>query len=198
MSDNIKVATAWALWGFLAIGFLGWTLFVVLEYVQFPCDSKLDLAPWVAIFISLLALGATVWQAHLSRAHNKLSVRPHLAGHSTYNDEGVYKFELRNVGLGPAIITGARVYRNGVLVEGEGPPLVIKVFDGVPGCELLEHEFFYLEYVLPAGSSVEICTVKFDEGISDIDTFLAGHLALELDYMSAYEELLPMFSTRKA
>ncbi|WP_447739587.1 hypothetical protein [Pseudomonas laurentiana] len=198
MSDSFKVAIAWGLWSFLGLGVLGWTLFVVLEYVNFSAGSKLDLAPWVAIFISLLALSATVWQAHLSRAHNKLSVRPHLAGHSTYTDDGIYKFELHNVGLGPAIITGARVYRSGVQVEGEGPPLVSKVFIGVPDCELLGHEFFYLDYVLPAGKFVEICCVKFNTNILDIDTFLAGQLALELDYKSAYEEPLPMFSTRKA
>ncbi|WP_156676000.1 hypothetical protein [Pseudomonas sp. Leaf58] len=198
MSDSMRVATAWALWGFLAIGVLGWTLSIVMEYVGFPGDPKADTAPWVAILISLFALTATFWQAHLSRVHNKLSVRPHLAGHSSYTDEGIYKFELRNVGLGPAIITGARVYRSGIFVEGEGPPLIIKVFQGIPDCELLGHEFFYLDYVLPAGDSVEICCVKYNKDISDFDTFLAGHVTLELDYKSAYEELFPMFSTRKA
>lgn len=198
ITDNIKVAIAWGLWCFLALGILGWTLFVVLEYLGLPQHSKIDFAPWVAIFISLLAFGATVWQGHLSRTHNKLSVRPQLAGHSSYTKDGIYKFELRNVGLGPAVITGARVYCGGVLVQGEGPPLVSEVFKGVPGCELLAHEFFYLDHVLPAGECVEICCVKFDTKISDFDTFLARHIMLELDYKSAYEDPLPMFSTRKA
>lgn len=168
-----------------------------VSYYCFSSDSGLDLAPWVAIFISLLALGATIWQSHLSRAHNKLSVRPYLAGHSSWAEEGVYKLEVRNDGLGPAIVTGARVYRSGVLVEGEGPPLVVKAFEGVPGCELLGHEFFYLDFVIPAGHSIEICTLKFGPEIPDIDTFLAGHLMLELDYKSAYGERLPMYSSRK-
>ncbi len=198
MSDRMKVATAWGLWFFLAFGILGWALFVVLGYVGLSPEFKLDLAPWVAIFISLLALGATVWQAHLARVHNKLSVRPYLAGHSSWTEDGVYRLELRNDGLGPAIITGARAYRDGVLVEGEGPSLVKKAFEGIPGCVLLAHEFFYLEFIIPAGHFVEICAVKFSSEITDIDTFLASHLTLELDYKSAYEEQLPMYTTRKA
>lgn len=198
LSESIKIASAWCLWGFLALGVMGWALFVVLTYVGHASGSKIDLAAWVAIFISVLALSATVWQSHLSRTHNKLSVRPHLAGHSLWNEEeGIYKLELRNDGLGPAIITGARVYHGGVLVDGEGPPVIKKAFEGVPGCELLGHEFFYLDFVVPAGSSVEICTVRFCRLILDIDTFLAGYLILELDYKSAYEEKLPMFSTRR-
>jgi len=197
MSDRMKVATAWVLWGFLALGVLGWAVLVVLEYVGLLSDFKVDLAPWVAIFISFLALGVTVWQSHLARAHNKLSVRPYLAGHSTWTEDRVYTLQLRNDGLGPAIITGARVYRSGVLVEGEGPSLVVKAFDRVPGCELLAHEFFFLDYVIPAGHFVEVCTVKFGAEITDIDSFLAGHLVLELDYKSAYDEPLPMYSSRK-
>lgn len=197
MSEGMKLATIWGVWGFLAFGVLGWVLIVVLQYVGLSPDFKLDLAPWIAILISLLALGATMWQAHLARVHNKLSVRPYLAGHSSWTEDGVYRLELRNDGLGPAIITGARVYRDGALVEGEGPPLVEKAFEGIPGCRLLGHEFFYLEYVVPAGHSVEICTVQFNPEISDIDTFFASRLMLELDYKSAYEEPLPMYSTRK-
>ncbi|MFK0035943.1 hypothetical protein [Pseudomonas monteilii] len=147
--------------------------------------------------MSLLALGITIWQARLSRTHNKLSVRPHLAGHSSWTEDGLFKFIIRNDGLGPARITAGRVYRDGVLLEGEGPDLVTKAFDGVPGCELVAQEFFYPEFVLPATHCIEICTVKFAKEISDIDDFLAGHLALELDYKSAYDEPLPMYSSRK-
>lgn len=193
----MKVATIWCFWCFLALGVLGWILLVVLEYVGLSPYFKLDLTPWVAIFISLLALGATIWQAHLARVHNKLSLRPYLAGHSSWTEDRVYRLELRNDGLGPAIITGARVYRDGVLVEGEGPPLVKKAFEGIPGCELIGHEFFYLDFVVPAGHSVEICAVQFSPEISDVDTFFASRLTLELDYKSAYEEPLPMYSTRK-
>ncbi|WP_085625592.1 MULTISPECIES: hypothetical protein [unclassified Pseudomonas] len=197
MSESMKAATAWGLWGFLALGVLGWVLLVVLEYVGMSPSFKFDLATWLAICISVLALGTTLWQARLARAHNKLSVRPYLAGHSSWTKDGIYRLNLRNDGLGPAIITGARVYRDGVLVEGEGPPLVEKAFEGIPGCELLEHEFFYLEFVIPAGHCVEICSVKFGPEISDVDTFLASRIMLELDYKSAYEEARPMYTTRK-
>lgn len=169
-----------------------------ISYYCFPPDAGWDLAPWVAVLISLLALGATIWQSHLSRVHNKLSVRPHLGGHSSSTEDGEFKFEVRNDGLGPAIITGARVYRGGMRVEGEGPPLIEKAFEGLPGCTLRGHEFFYLDYVVPAGHIIEVCTVQCSPGISDIDTFLGEHLMLELDYKSTYGESQPMFSTRRA
>jgi hypothetical protein len=197
MSDSMKVATVWLLWGVLALGVLGWALVAVFEYAGLSPDFKVDIAAWVAISISLFALGATIWQAHLARVHNKLSVRPYLAGHTSWTEEGIYTLQLRNDGLGPAIITGVRAYRCGALIEGEGPPVINKAFEGIPGCELLGHEFFYPAFVLPAGHFLEICTVKFSPEISDIDSFLASHLALELDYKSAYDEPLPMYSTRK-
>lgn len=167
-----------------------------VSYYCFAGSAGPDLAAWLAVFISALALGTTFWQAHLSRKHNKLSVRPHLAGHASWNDEGVYSLVLRNDGLGPAIITGARVFREGCLLPGEGPELVVKAFDNLPRCKLLGHEFFYLEHVVPAGKEIEICTVQFDAGIKDFDEYLSGLLLLELDYKSAYNEYCPMYTTR--
>lgn len=104
---------------------------------------------------------------------------------------------MRNDGLGPAIITAARVYRDGVKVVGEGPGLVIDAFAGVSYCQLIGHEFIYPEHVLPAGCSIEVCVVRFDPSILNIDDFLAGHLVLEMDYKSAYGDSLPMYSTRR-
>jgi len=168
-----------------------------VSYYFVPVEPGTDWAPWVAVFVSMLALGITIWQAWLSRTHNKLSVRPHIAGHSSWTDDGLFKFIVRNDGLGPAIITAARAYRDGVLVEGEGPEVIVKAFETMPGCELIAHEFMYLEFVLPAGHCIEVCTVKFGKEISEIDDFLAGHLALELEYKSAYEEPCPMYSSRR-
>ncbi|WP_336333896.1 hypothetical protein [Pseudomonas putida] len=167
-----------------------------VSYYFISCNSGPDLAPWVAIIVSFLALGATIWQSRVSREHNRLSVRPHLGAHNSWTDDRIFKFEVRNDGLGPAIITAARIYRNGELVEGKGSSLVVKAFEGVPGCKLQGHEFFYPEYVVPAGQVIEICTLEYGPGIDNIETFLSDYLLLEIDYKSAYNERLPMFSTR--
>lgn len=156
----------------------------------------IDFAPWVAVAISILALGVTFWQAHLARMHNKLSVRPCLVGHSSCSDD-LYSLTVRNDGLGPAIITAARVSVHGVLVEGQGGELVQKAFGEVEGVELIEHEFFYIEFVLPAGHSISICKVRFLKEVCDKDWYLASKLSLEIEYKSAYNEACPIYRSRQ-
>lgn len=70
--------------------------------------------------IASAALWFTWYQTKLSREHNRLSVRPHLQTHtdtSKIYDQPVpyisYKVELRNNGLGPAIIKGWKVFLDG-------------------------------------------------------------------------------------
>ncbi|QEY73082.1 hypothetical protein [Pseudomonas denitrificans (nom. rej.)] len=168
-----------------------------INYIVVESSAGIDWTSWIAIGISLLALAATWWQAHLARVHNKLSVRPQLEGHSHWED-GVYGLEVRNVGLGPAIITAARVYYRNGLVEGEGPLVIEKAFSYIPLCRLLAHEFFYSPYVLPAGQSIEVCKLTYDPAIQDIEYFLGGLLHLEIDYESAYSEKCPMYQSRRA
>lgn len=166
-----------------------------ISYIIVESSDEISWSSWIAIFISLLALAATWWQAHLARTHNKLTVRPQLEGHS-HCERGVYSLEVRNDGLGPAVITGARVFYRDELVEGEGPPLIEKAFTYVPGCRLLEHEFFYTPYVLPAGQSIELFKLEYGP-IQDIELYLGGLLHLEIEYESAYGEKCPMYQTRR-
>jgi len=59
-----------------------------------------------AVIISLIALGATFWQARISRKHNVLSVQPHLISGSNLNQRSdKIEYTLANCGLGPAKIT---------------------------------------------------------------------------------------------
>lgn len=71
--------------------------------------------------IALCALGLTVWQAHMARRHNILSVTPHLTTwrHSdrTHN---VFSVELLNNGIGPALIRSFQVQVDGHVMGGEG------------------------------------------------------------------------------
>lgn len=159
-------------------------------------NTDVDWAAWGAVLISILALGVTFWQAHLARRHNKLSVRPYLAGHTSCSDT-TYSLEIRNDGLGPALLTAVRVYRDGKLIEGEGTQLVDNAFSGVPGCKLEGREFFYPVFVLPAGQSINVFTVKYDPAIDDIELYLASRLCLEIEYKSSYEEPCPKYTTRK-
>ncbi|HGM8505710.1 TPA: hypothetical protein ACKQBN_004397 [Pseudomonas aeruginosa] len=161
----------------------------------FVAPPSIDVTAWIAIAISILALISTFWQGHLSRTHNKLSVRPQLEGHSQW-DGANYSLEVRNDGLGPAIIKSARVYFKGELLSGEGPPLIEKAFECVERCDLMRHEFFYTPFILPAGKSVNVFLVQYDEDIQEIEAYLGGLLRLEIDYESAYGERLPTYKSR--
>jgi len=161
------------------------------------CEVSSDMAAWVAILISLVALVATFWQAHLARKHNILSVQPYLGGHAKWGDEHVYALTICNDGLGPAIITAGRAFCRGERIEGEGPAVIVKAFQSIPGCQLVGHEFFHPEFVLPVGRTIEVCTVKYDPAVGDVDDYLAGLLYLELDYKSVYGGKLLKYSSRR-
>ncbi|MBO2638287.1 hypothetical protein I6M42_16800 [Shewanella algae] len=65
-----------------------------------------DIIALVAVFISVLALAATFWQAHSSRRHNILSVRPRLSSSNNVKQKSdKIEYSISNKGLGPAIIT---------------------------------------------------------------------------------------------
>jgi hypothetical protein len=74
-----------------------------------------------AIFISLVSLLATFWQADLTRMHNMLSVRPRvLATHYLSGPDDKNGIYISNSGLGPAIITNLQVVINGKTFNGLG------------------------------------------------------------------------------
>jgi hypothetical protein len=59
--------------------------------------------------IALAALGTAIWQGYVMREHNKLSVLPRL-NIDVHNQPGIpVKIELKNQGLGPAIINKFRL-----------------------------------------------------------------------------------------
>jgi len=67
----MKLASAWVVWAFLAIGALGWALFVVLEFF----DAKNDAAAWVQAVGSVAAIIAAVIISSADRRSNKKHIR---------------------------------------------------------------------------------------------------------------------------
>ncbi len=75
-------------------------------------DANTVIAATAAV-IALAALGLTVQQARMARAHNRLSVQPVLDFAETYRPGQPAGLRLRNVGLGPARIISGEVWING-------------------------------------------------------------------------------------
>jgi len=66
--------------------------------------SSSDQIASAAAFIALCAFFVAIWQGYISRKHNRLSVRPKLDIHTLCIDNEPIVIELRNYGLGPAIV----------------------------------------------------------------------------------------------
>jgi len=61
--------------------------------------------------IALCALVATIWQAYITRKHNRLSVRP-ILNFNVMTENSDFVLSLKNTGFGPAIITDYQINFN--------------------------------------------------------------------------------------
>ena len=79
------------------------------------------IAGFSSAVIAVCALGFTVWQAAITRRHNKLSVTPHLTTWTQSEQAtGRYSVEILNNGIGPALIKSFSVQVDGQPIGGEG------------------------------------------------------------------------------
>ncbi len=62
------------------------------------------LSHYAIMLVAVSALVVSVWQVRTSQEHNKLSVRPYLDFFTGWNN-GVWRSDISNEGVGPAIIT---------------------------------------------------------------------------------------------
>lgn len=77
--------------------------------------------------IALCALALTIWQAYVSRQHNKLSVLPYLTTWSHNDvDKGLFSVDILNNGIGPALIKTFQVFVDGHEVKGQDLEVIKK------------------------------------------------------------------------
>lgn len=74
-----------------------------------------------ATVIALIALGVSLWQGHLSKQHNRLSVTPHLRIDWHIEDGAPLRICLRNAGIGPATIRQVAIRANGTTYTNAEP-----------------------------------------------------------------------------
>ena len=74
---------------------------------------KITIIEGCSLFIALMAMIATFWQANISEEHNRRSVIPYLVvDKPIYKEDGSFSLSIKNDGLGPAIITGVDFHIN--------------------------------------------------------------------------------------
>lgn len=84
----------------------------------------------------------------------------------------------------------------GAVVPGDGLALIANAVALVPECKLVQSEFFKPDFVLPAGKEIAIATIEHNPIITNFDTYLSGHLELNITYKSAYGEKFTFESER--
>lgn len=75
-----------------------------------------------SLVIALCALGFTAWQTSVQRAHNRISVKPHLFSFTTrdkHDNMARLQVLLINNGLGPAFINKFQIYYKGQACESD-------------------------------------------------------------------------------
>lgn len=148
--------------------------------------------------VAVCALGITVWQACLTRKHNKLSVRP-MIGTMEYQDVkdniGAIGFNLENSGVGPAII------RKFVLLYGDKEVSCNnrKTFDDflrskTEGCVNVYTGSLVPGYAMPAGSKHPLLTITYDAQKQDVS--FVHDLNLVVDYHSIYQDEVFTYDSR--
>ena len=74
-----------------------------------------------ATVIALIALGVSLWQGHLSKQHNRLSVTPHLRIDWYIEDGAPLRICLRNAGIGPATLREIAIRADGTTFTNAEP-----------------------------------------------------------------------------
>jgi hypothetical protein len=142
-----------------------------------------------AALIALAALGLTIQQTRLTRAHNRLSVQPVLDFAESYRRGQRAGLRLRNVGLGPARIISGEVWLDGhKRPEPFGRPAIDALRDDLSANQRRPSATTFTPgAVLPSDYDAFILSVDpFD---SDGDTELVdllGRLRIVLVYASLY------------
>src|SRR5262245_28007071 len=137
-------------------------------------DLALTIAEWAwnavkgpagaSLVVAVCALGLTFWQAHVTRRHYRLSVRPHV---TTWLQSGAqagsYKLEIMNNGLGPASIKSFAILIDGTRIAGESAePMQRAVNLLFPESTYTSTQAYLLPgYVMPAKERLELVSVQF-------------------------------------
>lgn len=153
-----------------------------------------------SLVVAICALGYTAWQTSVQRAHNRISVKPHLfsfTAREKHNDIARIEVLLINNGLGPAYINNFQIYYKGQPYE---PDAAISAALG----ELSKNSTWTVlgdDYAMPANETKVLLAVTFpaasDEEIDRVEKKI-DTLDLVIEYSSAYEKMNTYDSRNKS
>jgi hypothetical protein len=160
--------------------------------------STLDPVAIAAAITSLCALFATLWQAQITREHNRLSVRPTLVWHQmrSITDAGIeVVFSVRNCGIGPALVKDRYFMLNGRRFTSVAPhgDQIRELGEAVLAQKLSyfirEHGLPGIGVTIPQNAEYVIARISFPNASpSLLDSIRIDEVAFCLTYESSYKE----------
>ena len=153
------------------------------------------LQPLLTLIIAVAAISLAVWEGVESRRHNRLTVKPKIAGAINAGRDGGGEYvsmSIESTGLGPAVINTFRVYFDGTLQDTTPGPQTT-VWDSVLGAfgsddtQINAHSIG-AGYYFPAGRQellFEARRLQADTASAPLADQLS-RLALQICYCSVY------------
>ena len=153
------------------------------------------LQPLLTLIIAVAAIGLAVWEGAESRRHNRLTVKPRIAGAINAGRDGRGEYvtmSIESTGLGPAVINTFRVYFDGALQDTTPGPGTT-VWDSVlsafaAGDTQINAHSIGTGYYFPAGRQellFEARRLQADAASAPLANQLS-RLALQICYCSVY------------
>ena len=71
----------------------------------------------------------------------------------------------------------------------------MNAFQNLTRCKITSIESITPPFVLPAGQTIQLATLEFDDSIESMDEYLEENLRLAINYKSLYAESLRFDST---
>lgn len=144
-----------------------------------------------AVAMAFMALVVSIWNAAITKRHNRLSVRPHLSLANLHRPIGTVKIILSNTGIGPAIFRSFEVHMDGA---GTVVTSMDAMGEAIKKLELngtFEYYFPAEGDALPSGESIELLSIEAASASrSELQQIRAGlgRLSFHVKYESMYRE----------
>ena len=146
------------------------------------------------IFISMCALGLTIWQGYLTRKHNKLSVKPIIDSMQDSHGSS-FKLSIENHGLGVALVSDIKYFLKETEVSKTDFGLAFNEIISKIGGQNGKMGTFDISkdnlFPLKAGSDFTLLEADISleaELVSQCRNLFMNHFTFEVDYTCLYGE----------
>ncbi|WP_300087412.1 hypothetical protein [uncultured Nitrosomonas sp.] len=123
--SNVRLSDMPIVFLFVTVLFAAALFFGVALGLSFDSGWKLSIGETTSLFVAILAMAATNYQAWLTRRHNRLQVQPlimleyPMEAKPTIDGSHQIGCRLHNIGLGPADVSNVRFMLNGKRVNAQ-------------------------------------------------------------------------------